>query len=417
MKDREIIQRIQGKYHYYLGRFDSYFSRPDWKFVTQLCFGILESGELKLSKIARGLGEKISLKKTTERLARHLGRAGFWRTLSDGLLDVQSRALRRCRYLLLDLSDIQKSYAVKMEGLAHVHDGSKDEIGLGYWLLNIIGVNSDGSKIVPAYSELYSLNREVTSENRKILSAIGHVTAKVGKGAIWVMDRGCSRFELMYRLLREGVYFVIREHAKRHLWQGGRKRSFHSVARKVELKFEFKIKKRHNNRLVQRKYFAGATRVSLTPKGKALWLMVSKGENRGYTYYLCHLAAETEEEAVRLAFHGYGLRWKIEEVHRHVKEQYNWEGICLRRYVALKNMNAAFWIAVSFIYTQLEALPVEVFSRLNLVYRNRLDEIIGFVYYKLSVAMKMIFSRCTLRLKSIYKWRTTKQINLNLVGA
>jgi len=39
------------------------------------------NGELKLSKIAQGLGEKISLKKTTERLALYLGREGFWQVL------------------------------------------------------------------------------------------------------------------------------------------------------------------------------------------------------------------------------------------------------------------------------------------------------------------------------------------------
>lgn len=230
------------------------------------------------------------------------------------------------------------------------------------------------------------------------------------------MDRGCDRFELIYHLLREGIYFVIRGRNKRHLWYGSKKRRFITVCKKIELRFEFTVKKRHNKRLIQRKYKAGATRVKLTPNGKELWLMVSKGDGRGYTYYLCHLAAQTEEQAVELAFNGYGLRWKIEEVHRHVKEQYNWEGICLRRYVALKNMNAVFWIAVSFIYTQLEALPAEFFARLNLIYRNRLSEILGFVYYKLSVAMKMVFSRCTLRLKTLYKWDTTKQLALNWTG-
>jgi len=65
------------------------------------CFGVLvfwcfESGEVKLSKIAQALSEGISMKKTTERLARHLGRLGFWGRILDGLLRVQRRALRGC---------------------------------------------------------------------------------------------------------------------------------------------------------------------------------------------------------------------------------------------------------------------------------------------------------------------------------
>ena len=100
-------------------------------------------------------------------------------------------------------------------------------------------------------------------------------------------------------------------------------------------------------------YCAGAVPVRLTESGRDLWLVVSKAAGRGYTWYLAHLPKGTEEqEAVELVIKGYGYRWKIEEVHRHVKEQYNWEGICLRRYAALKNMNAVFWMAISFLFTR-----------------------------------------------------------------
>ena len=73
MKDKELLGRIQGKYHYYLRRFSGYFSRPAWKFLCQMCFGILESSEVKLSKITQDLGEQINMRKMTERLARYLG--------------------------------------------------------------------------------------------------------------------------------------------------------------------------------------------------------------------------------------------------------------------------------------------------------------------------------------------------------
>jgi hypothetical protein len=41
--------------------------------------------------------------------------------------------------LILDLSDISKKYARKMEYLARVRDGSADNLASGYWLLQIIG--------------------------------------------------------------------------------------------------------------------------------------------------------------------------------------------------------------------------------------------------------------------------------------
>jgi hypothetical protein len=426
MKDTDLLAWLQGKLRYYAGRYQGAFSRPEWKFLYQMWFGILQSGEVQLSQIARALGEGISLKKTTERFARHMGREGLAQRVLAALLGVQRRRLRQCAYMVLDLSDLQKVYARKMEGLAPVYDGSggrpstkgqghgrgKAQIGLGYWLCNVVGVSRGGEQIVPAYSELYSLHQESTSENRKILDAIRLVTSAIGFGSVWVMDRGCDRKELMLPLLRQGVWFVVRQVGNRSLWYRGRFRTLRWIGQKVNLRYSFTVEKKRKNRVVRRTYQVGAVRVGLTEHGTPLWLVVSKAEGRGYSWYLAHLPTEDERQAVKMAFEGYGCRWTIEEVHRHVKSEYGWERICLRRYVALKNMNAVFWAAISFVYTQLESVPVETFSKLSLLYKNKLAEVMGFIYYKLSAVLKMAFSRCTLRLKALYKWPDRRQLAL-----
>lgn len=58
--------------------------------------------------------------------------------------------------LVLDLSDVRKKYAKKMENLARVRDGSEKEIGRGYWWLSIVGANTQGTKISPLYRRLFS---------------------------------------------------------------------------------------------------------------------------------------------------------------------------------------------------------------------------------------------------------------------
>ena len=45
-----------------------------------------------------------------------------------------SQRVRPNTVLALDLSDIRKKYARKMEYLATVHDGSRGELHQGYWL-------------------------------------------------------------------------------------------------------------------------------------------------------------------------------------------------------------------------------------------------------------------------------------------
>lgn len=162
MELNELSRQVQVKLHQYCYKFKEGYSKPDSRFIRQMHFGILKSGSVQLSSISRSLSEGISHKKTTERLGRHLGRKGLCEEISASLLKHQQHYLRHCRYLVFDLSDISKRYAEKMEGLGKVHDGSEGEIANGYWLLNAVGVDTEGDLLVPAYSELYSHNAEVT---------------------------------------------------------------------------------------------------------------------------------------------------------------------------------------------------------------------------------------------------------------
>ncbi len=177
MELRELSAKIQTKLHQFNQRYGSGFSRPQQKFIWQMLFGILKGGKVQLNSIARGLQEGRSLKKTAERLGRHLGAVGFWFELSAATLESQRHYLRQCKYMIVDLSDIQKEYAKKMAGLALVYDGSKNQVGPGYWLCNVTGVDELGKLIVPAYSELYSFKEESSSQNVKVLNAIAQVCA------------------------------------------------------------------------------------------------------------------------------------------------------------------------------------------------------------------------------------------------
>ena len=53
-------------------KFSNDFSKPLQKFIAQMLFGILSCQESKLSRIARTLEEKATIKKVIERLSRNL---------------------------------------------------------------------------------------------------------------------------------------------------------------------------------------------------------------------------------------------------------------------------------------------------------------------------------------------------------
>ena len=109
---------------------------------------------------------------------------------------------------------------------------------------------------------------------------------------------------------------------------------------------------------------------------------------------MCHFKSVAKEYAIKTAFEGYGHRWKIEEVHRQIKGDYGLESICLQRYDALKTMNALLWSAVSFLYTRLDNICIDIVTHIELGLKNRKKwaDLIRFVYYKLANALRRVLA-------------------------
>lgn len=63
-------------------------SRPKYKLVFQMLYGMLESQSTHLSDISRALKEDITLKKTVERLSRGLGRFNENEIIMENYLDI-----------------------------------------------------------------------------------------------------------------------------------------------------------------------------------------------------------------------------------------------------------------------------------------------------------------------------------------
>lgn len=81
--------------------------------MAEMVFGIQARGSVRLTEVGRSLGEKISLKKTEERLSRQLGRKGLDREIQRRLIEQAAPRLEEDTLLVLDLSDVTKKYAEK----------------------------------------------------------------------------------------------------------------------------------------------------------------------------------------------------------------------------------------------------------------------------------------------------------------
>lgn len=76
--------------------------------------------------MGRQLETRVSLKKVEERFRRQLLKPGIYDCLQSRILSLASERVKERTLLILDLSDLKKKYAEKMEYLATVRDGSEE---------------------------------------------------------------------------------------------------------------------------------------------------------------------------------------------------------------------------------------------------------------------------------------------------
>ena len=322
------------------------------RFVAEMIFGIQARGSVRLTEVGRALGEEISLKKTEERLSRQLGRRRLDREIQRRLIEHAAPRIDDDTLLVLDLSDVTKKYAEKMEHLTRVRDGSEKELGWGYWTLNIVGANTKGTTIVPLYGRLFShAVVENRSENEEIREAIGEVSEGVRKRGIWVMDRGGDRGYLYNYLLPNKLRFLIRVRGDRGLQTAQGIEPAVDLGRSCPMLFNETVVKEEagQERLVR--LSCGMRKVRLPDRPEELSLVVVKGFGEEPLMILTNLPVRRSRKSIWHVITSYITRWRIEDVIRFVKQSYRLEDIrCLtyRRLQALMVlvMAAAYFAAV-----------------------------------------------------------------------
>lgn len=413
----EINKSIQIKFYYFQRNLSTLFSRPEQRFIREILFGILSSTHVHASKIGRHIKDNLSLKKTLKRLSYHLSKPELWLRLQRAYLQTNESLLSHSSYFVLDIGDITKQYATKMEGLYHVHDGSHGGTKPGYWTIGVIGCEANPEKknrlkIHPLYTELFSLHTEkeerTISENKKILNAISEVTngCSANTKAFWVADRGLDRRKIIEPLLRQKMKFIIRLNTHRHLWYKCQGQSVDKIAGQVSLQHSYRIRRKHHNKYKWREYEMGAVAVGwineFTKKvgPQKLWLVVAQPVNKpGSKHYFLVHADETISDIAQIikkTAEGYSARWQIEEVYRHIKTQFHLESLAYRNYERIKNILAFIWLGLAFVYNQIIALAVDILAcksfKLNHI-KFKFELLYNFIYYKLVSAVKLCLSK------------------------
>jgi hypothetical protein len=403
-------QCVQIKFNQYCSKYQGKdLSLPEQKLFRQTSYGILRSKHIHLTRIGSSLEEPISLKKTCKRLSYHLGKPDLFSRFIETHLKANRYNLSQCKYLILDGSDLTKPFAVKMEGLARVHDGSTHDTGNGYWQLNLIGVCPERASTVLATSRLYSYHTDVEdpdiSENGILLEELDRIDRHIVSKQTVVIDRGGDRRVLIERFLEAKRPFIIRQRGDRYISHGGRKKLVRLVGNQTDLKRQVSVVRMRAGKRRVHNFHCGAVRVGFPHEYREgnweapLWLVTVQRSGKGRVHFLSYIPAKTEKQAIEIVMEGYGWRWRIEEVHRQVKQDYRYESVSLRRYVALRNFNTLFWMTMGFLYQQLEDVSLRLIlsSKEPLIYTGRLKDLGEFYLYKLSRVVSGLLFQTKLR--------------------
>ena len=128
--------------------------RTDMKFVTQMVYGLTVSSSSYLSDIARSLNESITIKKSIDRLSRNLNNFNQMDLVYNNYIETVKPCINKDTIFCVNHSDIVKVASEKLEYLADIVDGSRDNsYAKGYYMTEITALNN--KQPISTYSKLW----------------------------------------------------------------------------------------------------------------------------------------------------------------------------------------------------------------------------------------------------------------------
>jgi len=396
MQDSKVHSRLKAQLTKFATQLSDGLSKPLEKFVAQMLFGIQASQGVKLSNIARSLEEDIPLIKTEGRLSRNLQAKKLERHLGSRLASLGHRRVEANTVLCLDLSDVRKEYAEKMEYLDQVWDGSEGQVHAGYWLCSVTGAEVRGHEITPLYQTLFSAQaQDFVSENAEILAAVDQIRNYTGGRGIWAIDRGGDRKRLLEPLLERGERFVIRSVGQRSVIDRRRRKvTVHHLGACCRLRYQARVVKieKGGEKVYELRY--GAEPIRLPGREEPLHLVVVAGFGKEPLLLLTNLWPVRGSQSLWWIVEIYLTRWKIEETFRFIKQTYHVEDIRVLSYQRLKNLillaGAAAYFAATFLG---QKLKLRILCEKLLIISQRFFGIPPFRFYALADGIKKILSR------------------------
>ncbi len=348
LKRKALMESISSNLHNFLKIIGNNLSVPDKKFLRDSTIGLIRCGKPIVCQMARHLpNQRTRFLSRLDRLEAHLVKESeFDDEVKSALPEVWLPFVHDDTPIILDLSDIAKPLAKKMDYLATIRDGSTGELVNGYWLVELYASLSRKNP-VPVLLEPFSHQEPYSpGQNPVVLAAVDKIFELTNKRGVLVVDRGFDGWVMFEDWLNKKYRFVARLVGTRHLlcsfgcsgqsearqWVPIQARQ---LAEQTPTPHRFhKLVKRHGKpalRITQ----IGWVKVRLPGREEDLTLVVSRlAGNDKPMMLLTNLPVEDLADAKRV-LRFYIRRWECEEGIRFLKSQVNLETIRTFRWSAI----------------------------------------------------------------------------------
>lgn len=342
------INRFKAQANKFSGIISQGLGKVQSRLVKELVYGIQASKDVKISNVARSLCEPIKLIKTEDRLCRNLSAADLSSHINEQITRLGGNKVTEDMVIAIDPGDINKPYAVAMEHLCNIWDGSASTTARGYHLCQVTAANLEHNKIVPLYCEAFSDKEEgYVSITAKIIATISTVTDRIGSVGIWAIDRQGDCNEIIHHFTDQHLRFVTRLKLNRWLLTHNKKGGLVPVQaerlqKHMTLPYRAQITKINDGKKTVVNIKFGIQKVAIKDFPDN-WMnaVVIQGFGKLPMILLTNLQPEVNTpNAVYRIIETYLTRWKCDECYRYIKQSYNLEDIRVRSYNAIRNITA-----------------------------------------------------------------------------
>jgi len=328
-------------------RISTGLTRPEFKFISQMIYGMLCSQSCLLSEVARALNEPVLLKKTIERLSVRLRVFSKGELLFSNYIKKVKQSVSNKTILIIDDSDIAKPYSLKMEGLRDVYDGSTGKIVAGYPMIDVTALTPEYKLPIPIYSRVYSAGEaEFISAEDESLKALAFLRANFKRNNIRALDRGFDNNLYYKEFINHKEKFIIRAKVNRNVIYDGETINILKLAERYKGRYKLEFRKRNGKKV--------DCRISIVPiclpcrPNEELNLIICRDLGEIPMLLITNLKSDDNRIAVTVV-KVYLMRWRIEEFHRFKKQQFKFEGFRVRSLNAIRNLDTLLNITVGYI--------------------------------------------------------------------